>query len=43
MITEKGKPYPLGAHIVNRAGVNFALFSKNATGVELLLFKRGQN
>ncbi|HPZ10124.1 MAG TPA: glycogen debranching protein GlgX [Candidatus Eremiobacteraeota bacterium] len=38
MITEKGKPYPLGAHIVNRAGVNFALFSKNATGVELLLF-----
>jgi glycogen operon protein len=33
-----GKPYPLGATWDIR-GTNFALFSKNATKVELLLFK----
>ncbi|MBI2090939.1 MAG: glycogen debranching protein GlgX [Deltaproteobacteria bacterium] len=32
-----GKPYPLGA-TWDGAGVNFALFSENATGVELCLF-----
>ena len=32
-----GKPFPLGAS-VSDAGVNFALYSHNATRVELLLF-----
>jgi pullulanase/glycogen debranching enzyme len=32
-----GRPYPLGA-TVEDGGVNFSLFSANATGVELLLF-----
>ena len=32
-----GKSFPLGAQ-VQKNGVNFALFSKNATAVELLLF-----
>jgi glycogen operon protein len=32
-----GVPYPLGA-TCDAAGVNFALFSENATGVELCLF-----
>lgn len=36
-----GQPYPLGA-TWDGAGVNFALFSENATGVELCLFA-GQN
>jgi isoamylase len=31
-----GKPYPLGA-TWDRAGVNFALFSENATAVDLCL------
>ncbi len=33
-----GKPYPLGA-TYDGNGVNFALFSENATGVRLCLFK----
>ena len=33
----RGKPYPLGATWDGK-GVNFALFSENATGVELCLF-----
>jgi isoamylase len=33
----EGLPYPLGA-TPDRGGVNFALFSANATGVELCLF-----
>ncbi|MDB6150580.1 MAG: isoamylase [Chthoniobacter sp.] len=33
----QGRPYPLGA-TVTPEGVNFALFSENATGVELCLF-----
>lgn len=33
-----GKPYPLGA-TWDKHGVNFALFSENATGVELLLYE----
>src|SRR5262249_34666080 len=32
-----GQPYPLGA-TWDGAGVNFAIFSENATGVELCLF-----
>src|SRR6056297_924410 len=32
-----GKPYPLGANY-DGEGVNFALFSENATGVTLCLF-----
>ncbi|OYW13000.1 MAG: glycogen debranching enzyme, partial [Planctomycetales bacterium 12-60-4] len=34
-----GKPFPLGAN-VTPAGVNFSLFSRTATGVDLLLFDR---
>jgi glycogen operon protein len=37
MKTRPGSPYPLGA-TWDGAGVNFALFSENATGVELCLF-----
>ncbi|MFT3830783.1 MAG: glycogen debranching protein GlgX [Opitutaceae bacterium] len=33
----KGEPYPLGA-VCKEGGVNFALFSEHATGVELCLF-----
>ena len=33
-----GRPYPLGA-TWDGAGVNFAIFSENATGVELCLFR----
>jgi isoamylase len=32
-----GKPFPLGATVYKK-GVNFALYSENATGVELCLF-----
>jgi glycogen operon protein len=35
--TEPGRPHPLGA-TVDQAGVNFSVFSRNATAVELLLF-----
>ncbi len=34
---EPGRPYPLGA-TVDDTGVNFSLFSENATAIELLLF-----
>ena len=37
MRTRPGSPYPLGA-TWDGSGVNFALFSENATGVELCLF-----
>ena len=37
MKTRPGNPYPLGA-TWDGSGVNFALFSENATGVELCLF-----
>jgi pullulanase/glycogen debranching enzyme len=33
----EGKPFPLGA-VCTADGVNFSVYSKNATGVELLLF-----
>jgi isoamylase len=32
-----GKPYPLGATWTG-SGVNFAIYSENATGVDLCLF-----
>ena len=38
-ITEHGSPYPPGS-TPTADGINFALFSKYATGVELLLFNR---
>jgi isoamylase len=37
MRTWRGKPYPLGA-TWDGMGVNFAIFSENATGVELCLY-----
>jgi isoamylase len=37
METEKGRAYPLGA-TVQEGGVNFSLFSKHATAVQLLIF-----
>ncbi len=39
MKTRPGQPYPLGA-VWDGGGVNFALFSENATAVELCLFDR---
>jgi isoamylase len=36
-----GKPFPLGATFDGN-GVNFALYSENATGVELCLFEPGE-
>ena len=35
--TEKGLSYPLGATVTS-SGVNFSIFSKNSTAMELLLF-----
>ncbi len=40
--TSKGKPFPIGA-TVEKEGVNFSLYSKNATAVELLLFDRNDH
>jgi isoamylase len=37
--TEPGRPHPLGA-TVDKEGVNFSVFSRNATAVELLLFAK---
>jgi glycogen operon protein len=37
-----GKPYPLGA-TWDGEGVNFAIFSENATGVELCLFNKAKD
>ncbi len=37
-----GKPYPLGANWDGK-GTNFALYSENATGVELCLFDKQDN
>ncbi|MBF2007944.1 MAG: glycogen debranching protein GlgX [Chlorogloeopsis fritschii C42_A2020_084] len=36
---EKGRPHPLGA-TPDREGVNFAVFSQHATGIQLLLFDK---
>jgi glycogen operon protein len=38
---ESGKALPLGARLTGR-GVNFSLFSRNATGVSLVLFENPQ-
>ncbi len=38
----KGRSSPLGATVVD-GGVNFSVFSRNATGVELLLFDHGED
>ncbi len=38
---DDGVPAPLGAHFDGR-GVNFALFSQNATAVDLCLFDAGE-
>lgn len=40
--TTKGRSSPLGA-TVSREGVNFSVYSKHATGVELLLFDRADD
>lgn len=37
----RGRPHPLGATLV-RGGINFSVFSRNATTVTLVLFVRGQ-
>ena len=37
-----GQPYPLGA-TWDGSGVNFALFSENATAVELCLFDKADD
>jgi glycogen operon protein len=37
MLFQPGQPYPLGANI-REGGVNFSIFSKNSTALELLLF-----
>jgi isoamylase len=42
MKTEASRPSPLGA-IVGCGGVNFSLFSRDATGVELLFFDRSDD
>ncbi len=39
---ERGRQLPLGA-TVDKNGVNFSLFSKNATSVELLLFRKADD
>ncbi len=39
---QAGKSFPLGANVVKN-GVNFSLFSRTATGVELLLFDENDN
>ena len=38
----KGQSSPLGA-TVSREGANFSVYSKHATGVELLLFDRADD
>ncbi len=42
MISEKGNPFPLGA-TVRDGGVNFALFSAHAKGVDLCLFDSAES
>ena len=38
---ENGKALPLGATVTNR-GVNFAVFSRHASGITLILFESAQ-
>lgn len=42
MRTAPGRPLPLGAWLLGE-GVNFALFSRHATGVTLLLYAAAQD
>ncbi|MEO8496946.1 MAG: glycogen debranching enzyme, partial [Planctomycetota bacterium] len=42
LIENQGASFPLGAH-VRSDGVNFSLFSRTATSVELLLFDRADD
>jgi pullulanase/glycogen debranching enzyme len=42
MVLLPGSPHPLGA-TWDEAGVNFALYSEHATGVELCLFDESDN
>ncbi|MCA9610996.1 MAG: hypothetical protein KC619_35625, partial [Myxococcales bacterium] len=37
-MSERGLPYPLGATYTPGEGVNFSLWARTATAVELLLF-----
>jgi glycogen operon protein len=37
-----GTPHPLGAH-VESGGANFSVFSRSATGVEILFFDDGED
>lgn len=37
--TEIGRSYPLGATVID-GGVNFSIYSRTGTGVELLFFDR---
>jgi glycogen operon protein len=39
---QAGQPYPLGATVV-KGGVNFSLYSRDATGVELVFFAREED
>ena len=40
--SEPGRPLPLGASITSN-GVNFSVFSRNATSITLLLFEKGSS
>src|ERR1039458_3973656 len=42
VIAQRGKSFPLGA-TVYPSGVNFSVYSKSATGVQLLLFNRADD
>src|SRR5260221_12241594 len=41
-VGEHGRAHPVGARVVE-GGVNFSVFSENASAVELLLFTRPDN
>ncbi len=38
----RGKPFPFGSNVKEDKGVNFSVFSHNATSVVLVLFKKGE-
>jgi isoamylase len=41
-LVEPGRAHPVGARVVE-SGVNFSVFSENASAVELLLFARADD
>ena len=41
-LTKQGRPLPLGATVVN-GGVNFSIFSRHATSVELIIFSNSSD